>query len=393
MTVTHQYLAFFRRGDRKIIAALLLWLIFIALVLTSEWRNYSADETTSVARIYWETAEQWMAGEDIYGQGAYGFLYLPATTVLLVPFRLLPAVVFEVVARVVLGMVLAHATWRLTRMVSDRKRGTYFIFLSVAAILFGWAAFRLGQFSGLMLAFMVYGTVDLNNRHWWRTTLWLSAAVAVKPLAIVYVLLVGVLYPQMSWRLLIGFIAVLILPFFAQSPGYVLESYGAFFSKMSGISDSATEARHFRQIFRVTEKLGLELSSLTQWAIRLVAGAATLGLGYLAILKKNRVRATVTVLSLSVLYLLLFNPRTEGNTYVIFLPVTLFAAWALWEDRRKGEGIIVLILMVLLCLSYELAGGKDHVLKPALCLAVFCYVIFDIVMRGQDISTESADRS
>jgi len=87
-----------------------LWLIFSAMVLSFEWRNYSADETASVARIYWQASNRWLAGEDIYSHGSYGFLYLPVTTVLLMPFRLLPAVVFEAVSRVVLCMVLAHAT-------------------------------------------------------------------------------------------------------------------------------------------------------------------------------------------------------------------------------------------------------------------------------------------
>jgi len=40
---------------------------------------------------------------------------------------------------------------------------------------------------------MMYGTVDFNERCWWKTAFWLSAAVAVKPPALMYMLLVGVL--------------------------------------------------------------------------------------------------------------------------------------------------------------------------------------------------------
>ena len=58
----------------------------------------------------------------------------------------------------------------------------------------GSAALRNGQASTLLLASMLLAAVAMAQRRWWPAAVLLGLALAVKPLAIVLLLLAGALY-------------------------------------------------------------------------------------------------------------------------------------------------------------------------------------------------------
>jgi hypothetical protein len=106
--------------------------------------------------------------------------------------------------------------------------------------------------------------------------------------------------------------------------------------------------------------------------------------------RHDAVRSAVFVFSLSVVYLMLFSPRTENNTYAMLGPaIAVFLAGAYLVEKRSREGL-------LLCgLTFVILGGRliERLLTPhagtgwvsplvAVCFATYLVVRFFRDMRA-----------
>ena len=69
----------------------------------------------------------------------------------------------------------------------------------IVAIPLAWDCARNGQATLIMTGFMLLAVVDAAHSRWWRATLWLALSVAIKPLAIVLVLLIAATDRPMTW--------------------------------------------------------------------------------------------------------------------------------------------------------------------------------------------------
>ena len=79
-----------------------------------------------------------------------------------------------------------------------------------------------------------------------------------------------------------------------------------------------------------------------QTVIRLLAAAAALVLCFITKRRHDSNRAAIYLFSLSVLYLMLFSPRTENNTYAMLGPVIgLFLSSAYLIELRSGETVLL----------------------------------------------------
>jgi hypothetical protein len=86
--------------------------------------------------------------------------------------------------------------------------------------------------------------------------------------------------------------------------------------------------------------------------------------------------AALSVFALLAAWLMLFNPRTESNTYVVLVPWIAVVAVASWLRGRRGEAAFLAVLALLLgCdvpnLAIHLA--TDHWLKPLVALAFLAW--------------------
>ncbi|HSQ78179.1 MAG TPA: glycosyltransferase 87 family protein, partial [Nitrospirota bacterium] len=185
--------------------------------------------------------------------------------------------------------------------------------------------------------------VDVARSRWWRATLWLSLGVAVKPLAIVLVLLIMVIYRPMTWRMLLGTAAIALMPFVAQHPAYVLQQYAAFLHSTTKAVHVGVVVQGWSSPFSALRLVGVDLPEHVQTALRLVAALATLVLCVLARRRHDAVHSAIFVFSLAVAYLMLFSPRTENNTYAMLGPaIAVFLAEAFFVEKRSpGEGILL----------------------------------------------------
>ena len=73
----------------------------------------------SVTPSYWRAAENWLAGRPLYDGTGRGFIYLPQSAVLFVPFAMLPPLFREILWRFV---TIGFFAWGLERLAATTQQ-------------------------------------------------------------------------------------------------------------------------------------------------------------------------------------------------------------------------------------------------------------------------------
>ncbi len=312
-----------------------LFLLVAAMIVAGRYR-------TAVVP-YWMAALNWLAGRGLYdGTGVGGFVYLPQAAILFAPFAMLPQAVGEVLWRLVTIGTFAVGLRSFARLAGERSGRELFPLMTLVAIPFAWDCARNGQATPALTGLMLLAVVDVARSRWWRATLWLSLGLALKPLMIVLVLLVMAIDRPMTWRLLLGMAGVALFPFATQHPAYVLQQYSAFLHNTTMAAHVAVVAQGWTSPFNTLLLAGVEVPEHVQTAIRIVAAFVTLALCGLARQRYDPARSAVFVFSLAVVYLMLFSPRTENNTYVMLSPaIAVFLSQAFSVEKSFSAGILL----------------------------------------------------
>src|SRR5574342_1221038 len=196
------------------------WIGWAALFLMVASIIVSGTDRT-VVPSYRIAALNWLAGRGLYdGTGVGGFVYFPQAAILFVPFALLPQALGEVLWRFIIIGTFAAGLRGFAALVGEKTRKELFPLMTLVAIPLAWDCARNGQATLIMTGFMILAVVDAARNHWWRATLWLALSVAIKPLAIVVVLLIAATDRPMTWRVLLGMIILALTPFATQHPSY-----------------------------------------------------------------------------------------------------------------------------------------------------------------------------
>lgn len=305
-----------------------------------------AGNKVTVTGIYRAAAHAWCSGQDVYINTGGGFLYLPSSAVLFVPFAVLPLPLGDILWQLASIGTFAFGVRRIATL-SGRTTGVeMFPLITLFALPPALSDARCGQATMIMNGMMMLATVDLFDRRWWRATLWLSLGFAFKPLALVMILLVAALERPMTWRLAVGITLVLLVPFVTQSPQYVLDQHVKCYEMSRAATHLGLESR-WSQPFSALALAGFEVPEATQTMIRVGAAVVALGLCWQARRRNDGPRATVELFAISVIYILLFNPRTENCTYEMLGPVLgISAASAILVEHRRGAGAVLGVMML-----------------------------------------------
>lgn len=358
------------RAPRDVLIARIglgVWLLFNTIVLILAWRD-PGDH--SVVQNYRAAAEGWWAGKDIYGSGIDGFLYLPSFAFLYTPFALLGDK-GDVLWRLVSVATLTYAVWRAAKLYLPARAFEAFGIAVLLALPAATAALRNGQATTLMVGLMLLGCLAIAERRWWLAAILLALAFAIKPLALVLLLLVGVLYPVLAGRLVLCVLAVLLMPFLHPDPAAAWHVYGLGIDKLLVSSKPTRES--WADITGLFDRIGLSASLAVLTVLRLVTAALTLWVGYLAVRRQDRAVAALDLFALAVCYLMLMNPRTEENTYIML--GVLLALFAVMMLARRPEGwqgwLVVFFCAALGCHNYGNWIFRPTILwlKPLVCLA------------------------
>lgn len=355
-----------------------LWLamaiVVIAMVLVGK--------RGGVTGPYRAAASQWLAGGPLYNDDGTGFLYLPSAAILFVPFALLPDAAADTLWRVLTIGTFAAGVWRLTQCSDAGTHARRFLLATLVAVPLSVSCGRNGQSTLLMGGLMMWAAADLATQRWSRSALWLSLAVAVKPLAIVMALLAFALVRPLRWRLAVGMLVLLAAPFLLQRPDYVVGQYRECLD-MFTVASHKGQARYWAQLFGMLEVFGLAVPATSQTLLRASFALATLAAAWLAKDRMIRTQACVYLYALSASYLMLFNPRTENSSYALLGPaVGLLLADLLWRHRSYWEAGLTAAAGLAMLGSFEV-GRLLVAREKAVWLAPLGAVVFSMVLVAQ----------
>jgi len=324
-------------------AALFIWIVYAGIIATIVAVNPSGRSATLE---YQRATDNWWGEKTLYRK-KNGYLYLPQFAVFYTPYELLPDRVGEPLWRLTCLASLAWALWAAASHLAPDKRETVFLVATVLVLPSTFASARNGQVNMPLAALFLLTALALARERWWWAAVFLALTLVFKPIALAPILLCGVLYPKLRLPLLAALVVTAIAPLAHPNPAYAFGEYGAFMHNLQQAGKPTGKSWcDFAGMFRV---FGLNLPSAVQLAVRALAGALTLGLCWRVARGADAVRSAFTVLFLSTIYLMLFNPRTETNSYVML--GAFVAVWAAVEGivfRRPGLAAWLTALAVIL---------------------------------------------
>ena len=302
-------------------AAWALWLLpllVIAILVAAR------PEKRTVTHLYHGAVERWWHREALY-DGPGGMNYLPQFAVLFGPFHLPPRVVGDILWRGTAAAGLAAGLWLFCGAMSGPDRRRAFVLVTLLALPLCLSALRNGQANAQLGAALLLAAWCLKARRWWAATLLLCLATAIKPVGIVAVGLAWAAYPQLWWRLAVGLPILAALPFLFGPPHYVWSQYLASLENLRRCSE--LNEHRFADLNGLLRTLGIPLSGTASLAARALAGALMMGVCWTASRREAEPLRSLLWLSATAGYLMLFNPMTEANSYVILAPVLGLMAW------------------------------------------------------------------
>lgn len=358
--------------------AWLLWLTFFVVLAV----GIASGSGRSVTYQYSWAAERWLQGVDIYEMGGRGFLYLPQAALLYLPFNLLPHVAGEIGWRLITLGTFAAGVYRLTRLAETNGGGRLFLITTCLTIPLSFSAARNGQATLVMAGLMMLSLDELTQRRWTRAAVLLCLGLAFKPLTFVLMLVVAAIYRPMLVRLAIGTVVLALLPFFTQEGSYVLDQYAGF----AGMLRSATQLgidRPWAQLFGMLQIAGISLPEPIQTLFRVTAAGATLIAGWWVHRRLPASRCALYLYALAGCYLMLFNPRTENNTYALIAPALgVFCGEAFRVERNRVLGCVLILFALGTVCSYEIGTRLTPGVHPVWLAPLMC-VGFSLVLLGQ----------
>ena len=331
-----------------------------------------------VTRTYFPTAETWWeTSGDIYDEGIGGFLYLPQSVWLFTPFLALPEGVVREIAWRLFGLLLfAFGLRRIARRIGPAGGGPLFFLMTLLVLLAAGSSARNGQTNMHLAGLMLHAGADLMDRRWGRAALLLWIGMLAKPVAFVMILLVGALHRPMRGRLVVGLLAFLALPWVHWDWPYVTSQVQLAVEKLGRSSQPGDKP--YDDLVGLLRTLGVSLPPAARTGLAAGAALLTLVLAWLGRRRGGRVQGAWLLVAFAACYLMLFNPRTETNSYVILAPVLAALAGIAALERRDVVAATVFVLgcVALGCDNYgrPVHEATRHLVKPATALLTMLWL-------------------
>ena len=364
------------------------------------WAAWNVFVGVSIARIhprrfdstfasYLDAAERLWSGERVYNPLTLGdFLYLPIALLIHVPLTDLDPVPAAAIA---LTVDAAFFSWACATLMSALLAGQsrsadalalagVLLFINIPA---AWFNFKGIQAQVPMTAAMMAACAAMQRNRWNAASFWLFIALAVKPLAIVMVLLCAALVREMRLPLIAAVAATLLLPFAILDWSYLLEQYRLLGIKLWLIAtDSTSEWPYQADFSTLLRALRIDLPEFVILGVRLASAVGTLALAW-------RVRRTGTargfafaVLLLSGCYITLFGPRNEFLSFVVLTP-SITALALVMIIRMDADYRAWLLIAGAAVLGFAWSLEIDSALKPAIVIAIYLWLAWLMAAPGR----------
>jgi hypothetical protein len=362
-----------RQAERTLqILAWTAWSILLIAVSTLVVRS----PIRSIFDAYRDAVHHWWAGEPLYNAGdPRGFVYLTSSTLLFTPFVLLGAPLDDLLWRVCSVALFLAGVWQLVRLLMPERAPLAMAVIMLLVLPAAGVNVQRGQAEMAMAGMMFPGAADAARQRWWRGAALLCLSFALKPLALVLILLYAALYRPLRIPLAVGVLIVLALPFLHSDPRYVLAQDRAMidtllFAVQPGIT-------RFNDIAMMLHRFGIDPPMSVMLALRIAAAALTLWLALAAVRSMPHAEGAITVLALAVTYLVVFNPRTELGSYMNLAALAGVSAVSAWvREQRAAAMLLALLVLGLGTQTYGdwIYRATDVWLKPLLGLVYFAFL-------------------
>ena len=359
------------------------WAIFIAVALARVHPRRFA----STFAAYLDAAQRLWAGQQVYDPNTLGdFLYFPLTLLDYAPFTRIDHVAAATLALVLATLFFTWACTKLSIVLAPKDwRSTDAIALTGIPLLLNipalWFNLKGIQAQVPMTAAMMAAAAAMAVCRWRVASFWLFVALAMKPLALVMVLLCAALVREMRWLLVAALAAVVLLPFAFLNWSYLAEQYQIMALKLWHIATASPEAWPYQADFAtMLRALGLQLSAIPALAIRVAAACGTLALAW-RVKQEGSVRSfAIAVLVLSGCYVTLFGPRNEFLSFIVLTPaLAVLAGNMLVRDDARGWPLLLAVLL----LGFDFDLQTDAVLKPAIVLLIYLWLAWVMVLPAR----------
>lgn len=301
--------------------ALLIWVVY-ALIIAGIVA--AQPDRRTVTPEYRGAAEKWWSSQPNVYTPKNGFLYLPQAAIFYTPFVLLPKPVGEPLWRLVMLSSLAASLWWGAKKLGGDRYRLLFLLATMLVLPSSFASARNGQVNMLLAASYLLAALCIADRRWWMAAVLFVLSVGWKPISLAPMLLAAAAFPRLIWPLFVCTLGLMLLPFAHPDIEYVKGQYRDFINCFF-MNGGRPSGHTWCDLAGMLRTFGWQPGHEIMWAVRGVAAFLALGLALRAAMRPDRTRAALSVLLVGAIYLMLFNPRTETNSYVI---IAVFIALA-----------------------------------------------------------------
>lgn len=328
-------------------------------------------------RVYMKAGLHWWFHAPLYDlRGIDGFQYFPHAALIFAPISRLGTPGRELCWRALEWGAYALAVFLLSRRVREHaKDGT---FLALTALSIGPALNSLfsGQVNLAIAALLLLAAVAVIDQRWTLAGVWLVLGVALKPITLVPLAMLVLVYPALRARVALGLVLLVLAPLAFRDASYVYAQYMDCWSKLQL---SADPDRRFEDVRGLLHVLGVDLPARVMIALRAMAGVAVAALCLLARKRARGTHATLLVVSLSVNYLLLFNPRSQPNSYVMASALAALCALRSFRGRNFESLLATVLVLLAWSLRPRVAPWSEFWLKPVGSLIFFAVLARELL--------------
>ena len=369
---------------------IILWCIFGAYFVFYAIINPGKHTVTPA---YWQASLNWIQGQNLYTGGGTGFLYLPQSAIMQIPFAIMPFTLAESLWRIANISLYAFSCYLLALLCRFMPIKKSFLIISLFSLPLAIDSARNGQINLTIAALLSIVTYALAHKNYTLSVIVCLIGFAFKPYMLLPLLLICGVFPRRCFlTAVIGLLILFLFPFLFQVPDYVWHQYKEFLNTLE-VARTVAQHQDFASFFGMLKIFGVNTESSVQIFSSLILALATFFYSLYHSVKSPKEESSIIIISIAIAFILLFSPRTENNTYCMigaFLAYFFLRAIALQANLRIINASILILCYIAMVGSYEIGKfitpGRAVWLAP-LGLTVFtCYTLLIIIPKFKRVS-------
>jgi alpha-1,2-mannosyltransferase len=368
-SVSHGKTSLLENDARWLRLAIILWIVLAAAVCV---KSIVQKGEHSVYTVYAWGSRHWWADQPLHAQYREVidiYRYSPTFAIMFTPFSLLPDWLGAGLWGVLNIAVTLYALRLLVREILPGawppRREAWFLGLTALGSMSGiWS----GQINSLVLAMIIFAAVAIKYNRWWTASFLLALPVFIKIWPIAAVFLLMACWPrQLSWRFIIFFAALALLPFLTRPFNVVIEQYQEWHTSL--ITQEQGRWPGFRDAWTIWENIHQPVSLIGYKVLQLASAAGVL---LWCLYQRRRIASTgrllIAIISIWVSWQLIFGPGSEQLTYGLIAPSAAWAVLVSVEEQKHRLWTILTWLTLVLCSCGEIETPLIKHLHPGFAM-------------------------